>query len=124
MNNIKNRFKLSILLKAVFLSIVILLIYSYKRDIETTVVLTVISIVSVFSILIYFKNVNKFILSQKLNALIDNNIKSADFESAKALIHRGRYNIALTKLAAVLQRHPDNKNVITMIDEIKKYLDQ
>ena len=123
MSDAKNKFKLTILLKSIFFSIVLVLIYSYKRDIEINTVLFIVGTVSVASIFLYFVNVKRYVLNQKLKSLCDVDIKSKDFESAKVLIHRGRYTMALMKLKLVLTDNPNNKNINEMIYEIEQHID-
>jgi len=122
MGAMRNKFKITMALKSVFFSIVILLIYSYKREVEIEIVYTIVAAVSVASIFLYFKNINKYVLTEKVKRLYQLDIKSSDFESAKALIHRGRFSIALTKLKSVSVDNPDNENIKLMISEIEQYL--
>ena len=122
MNDAKNKFKVTIVLKSIFLSMVLVLIYSYKRDIEIDTVLFIIGMVSVASILLYFVNVKRYVLNQKLKSLYNVDIKSKDFESAKVLIHSGRYTTALIKLKFVLIDNPENENIKEMIYEIERYI--
>ena len=122
MNDAKNKFKVTIVLKSIFLSMVLVLIYSYKRDIEINTVLFIIGTVSVASILLYFVNVKRYVLNQKLKSLYNVDIKSKDFESAKVLIHSGRYTTALIKLKFVLKDNPENENIKEMIYEIERYI--
>lgn len=122
MGNIKNKFKITMLLKSIFLSMVLLLIYSYKREIEIDIVLFIVGMVSVASILLYYVNVKKYVLNQKLKPLYNVDIKSNDLESAKALIHYGRYEIALMKLKLVMKDNPNNKNIKNIIIEVEQHI--
>jgi len=122
MNNIRNKFKITMLIKSIFLSTVLLLIYSYKREVEIDIVFIIVGAVSVASTLLYFKNVKKYVLTQKIQQLYDVDIKSKDFESAKALIHRGRFNVALIKFKSVMTDTPNNENIKEIINEIEQYI--
>lgn len=122
MNNIRNKFKITMLIKSIFLSTVLLLIYSYKREVEIDIVFIIVGAVSVASTLLYFKNVKKYVLTQKIQQLYDVDIKSKDFESAKALIHRGRFNVALIKFKSVMADTPNNENIKEIINEIEQYI--
>lgn len=122
MGEMKNKFKLTIALKSIFFSSMILLIYSYKREVEVNVAYIIVGVISVASVFLYFKNVKKYILSEKIKHLYNLDIKSSDFESAKALIRRGRFSVALRKLKSVLVANPDNENIKKIIDEIEHYL--
>jgi len=77
---------------------VLLLTYSYKREIEIDIVFTIVGAVSVASIFLYFKNVKKYVLTQKIKQLYNVDIESNDFESAKAIIKRGRFNACFNKV--------------------------
>ena len=124
MVDMRNKFKITMVLKSVFFSIVLLLIYSYKREIEINVAYSVVGAVTVASIFLYFRNVKKYVLTEKIKQLYNLDIKSSDFESAKALIHRGRFSVALTKLNSVMSDNPDNENIKTIINEIEHYLNK
>lgn len=122
MADMRNKFKIIMLLKSVFFSVVLLLTYSYKREIDTDIAVAIVCVVSVISILLYFKNIKKYVLTQKIKQLYNVDIKSSDFESAKNLIHRGRFDIALIKFKAVLADAPDNENIKKIIYEIEQYI--
>ena len=118
----RNKFKITMILKSIFLSVVLLLTYSYKREIEIDIVFIIVGTVSVASILLYFKNVKKYVLTQKIKQLYNVDIKSKDFESAKALIHRGRFGVALIKFKSVMADNPNNDNIKKIINEIEQYI--
>jgi len=122
MSDAKNKFKLTIILKSIFLSMVLVMIYSYKREIESDTILFIVGTVSVASIFLYFINVKKYVLNHKLKSLYNVDIKSKELESAKVLIHRGRYTMALMKLKLVLTDNPNNKNINEMIYEIERHI--
>ena len=122
MSDAKNKFKLTIILKSIFLSMVLVMIYSYKREIESDTILFIVGTVSVASIFLYFVNVKKYVLNHKLKSLYNVDIKSKELESAKVLIHRGRYTMALMKLKLVLTDNPNNKNINEMIYEIEQHI--
>ena len=121
MDNMRNKFKITMALKSIFLSVVLLLAFSYKREIEIDIVLVIVGAVSVATVLLYFKNVKKYVLTQKIKRLYNLDIKSTDFESAKNLIHRGRFGVAITKFKSVLVDNPDNENIKIIINEIEQY---
>lgn len=122
MGVVRNKFKTTMALKSIFLSVVLLLAYSYKREIEINTAFIIVGVVSLASVFLYFKNVKKYVLTQKIKQLYHVDIKSKDFESAKALIHRGRFSVALTKLKSVIADNPDNDNIKTIINEIEQYI--
>ena len=122
MGDMRNKFKITMVLKSIFLSVVLLLTYSYKREIEIDIAFVIVGAVSVASILLYFKNVNKYVLTQKIKQLYNVDIKSKDFESAKNLIHRNRFGVALIKFKAVLADNPNNENIKIIINEIEQYI--
>lgn len=122
MSVMRNKFKITMALKSIFLSVVLLLVYSYKREVEINSVFIIVGVVFVASIFLYFKNVKKYVLTQKIKQLYNVDIKSKDFESAKSLIHRGRFSVALTKLKSVIEDNPDNDNIKIIINEIEQYI--
>jgi len=118
----RNKFKITMTLKSIFFSVVLLLAYSYKREIDTDVAFIIVGAVSIASIFLYFKNVKKYVLTQTIKQLYNVDIKSSDLESAKALIHRGRFSIALTKFKSVMADNPNNENIKAIINEIEQYI--
>ena len=124
MRDMSNKFKITMALKSIFLSVVLLLAFSYKREIEISVAFIIVGAVSVASIFLYFKNVKKYVLTQKVKQLYNVDIISSDFESAKALIHRGRFNVALIKFKSVMADNPDNENIKIIINKIEQYINQ
>ena len=122
MSDVKNKFKRTIVLKSIFLSVVLVLIYSYKREIEIDALLFIVGMVSVASILLYYVNVKRYVLNQKLKSLYNVDIKSKDLESAKVLIHYGRYRMALMKLEFVLIDNPNNTNIKKIIYEVEQHI--
>lgn len=122
MNVIKNKFKLIMILKSIFLTVALLLIYGYKREVELDIVLLIAGLVSVASIFLYFINVKSYVLNQTLKPLLNTDIKSQAYESARMLIHRGRYKMALVKLKLVVTDNPNNINIKKIIHEVERYL--
>jgi len=122
MANMKNKFIIIMLMKAVFFSIVLLLTASYKRELDIDIAFIIVGVVSVISVLLYFKNVKKYVLTEKIKQLYNVDIISKELESAKNLIHRGRFSVALIKFKAVLKDAPDNENIKQIITEIEQHL--
>jgi len=76
MRDMKNKFIITMALKSIFLSVVLLLIYGYKREIEINIAFIIVGAVSAASILLYFKNVKKYVLTKKIKQLYNVNIIS------------------------------------------------
>ena len=122
MRDMSNKFKITMALKSIFLSVVLLLVYSYKREVDINIAYIIVCAVSLSGIYLYFKNVKKYVLTQKIKQLYNVDIISKDFESAKALVHRGRFNVALLKFKSVMADNPDNENIKIIINEIEQYV--
>jgi len=111
-------------LKSIFLSMVLLLAYSYKREreIDTDIAIIIVIAVSVASVFLYFINIKKYVLTQKVKQLYNVDIKSKEMESARALIHRGRFDPALTKFKSVMSKNPDNEDIKKIITLLEHHL--